>query len=782
MGGGNNNTTNNNNQPNQNNQNPSSFAAAALSSSSQQPHLVNPSSPPPNLPSRGLPPQIGSSHSVVDLQNDLNITLSLITKLRMENETFKCNFETLKSAHVQLSSSNEDLKERHGQLMEEFRSREQELETKISKLRAENDIKDAKISDMRQHIMSPKEIEMLRVQILEELEIPHRQKCETLLKDMEQYRSCFFQLRRDHELLKTVHEQQLLETKGHISEIMCIHSSQVRDLKQQISDLQNEKTSANESGDVRNMRLLQRDNQEMQVKMQNLLTELSEVRASKEQNNVQTEQARMLHARQLSEAKSHVKEAESELDSLRQANKRAMNEAETYRKESVDFQHQIEELEREVSDLRAKSEDTVHNFNIEYSQLKMDFLEAKNELEAEVRACQQHIETDKFQIEELQGTIHDLQMKMEEQEKESVARVHQAREEEWKKIRLVEDQKCELEAQLNSLQATKISSEEQLSSRLRELNEEKAELESKLAQVDHSRVEVDRNRKELLEKRDEQEQALNELSSMQKNLVELEGKMVVCAREKELCENSLVRTEERLVLLERERHKWVGEKEKLTKEREQLKEQNMQERKELEEGIASIKSSYDELFNAAKKVKASYKKKLGKLMDKLELQKAQIEQNELEKNAVRQALEQDHLNTKQRLKDMQRKHDEFKFLLNTESRVLDNSMQQNTSMSHPPPAGTVGVAGIGNGNFISSGAAPTPGGLFSAATAANNVDLSGMMAMLDTGIGLNSGASAGLGGLAGATGAAISSGGGSGTGGGGNFASYLSKVEAEEGV
>ena len=45
------------------------------------------------------------------------------------------------------------------------------------------------------------------MKIQEELEVPHQQKVRTLTADVEKYREMFYNVRREHELLKTEFEQ-----------------------------------------------------------------------------------------------------------------------------------------------------------------------------------------------------------------------------------------------------------------------------------------------------------------------------------------------------------------------------------------------------------------------------------------------------------------------------------------------------------------------------------------------------------------------------------------------
>ena len=67
--------------------------------------------------------------------------------------------------------------------------------------------KAAEFDKLQANLAPPRDLDLLRMKIQEELEVPHQQKVSKLSADVEKYREMFYNVRREHELLKTEFEQ-----------------------------------------------------------------------------------------------------------------------------------------------------------------------------------------------------------------------------------------------------------------------------------------------------------------------------------------------------------------------------------------------------------------------------------------------------------------------------------------------------------------------------------------------------------------------------------------------
>ena len=61
--------------------------------------------------------------------------------------------------------------------------------------------------ELQAHMAPPKDLEMLRMQIQEEFELPHQEALARVHAEVAKYREMFYNVRREHELLRTEFEQ-----------------------------------------------------------------------------------------------------------------------------------------------------------------------------------------------------------------------------------------------------------------------------------------------------------------------------------------------------------------------------------------------------------------------------------------------------------------------------------------------------------------------------------------------------------------------------------------------
>lgn len=139
-------------------------------------------------------------------------------------------------------------------------------------------------------------------------------------------------------------------------------------------------TSLDAVSDTEKLRSLSRENNEFQLKVMDLINELSEVRAGKETLKVEFEQQERVHKRRLLDEVANGKQMcadrdahrtrigclEAEIKDLTNRNERLVEESHIERKEFVNIRNRLEE--------------TVNGYGIETSDLKKAFLKEKSDL------------------------------------------------------------------------------------------------------------------------------------------------------------------------------------------------------------------------------------------------------------------------------------------------------------------------------------------------------------------------------------------------------------------
>ena len=141
------------------------------------------------------------------LQEDLSKTVGMCHTLRSQNETLKVNYEKLREEHVRLRSSFQDAQTQCVEMANSKEAAEQQHEELIHGLRQQLEEQAHHFEGLRAQLAPPRDLDMLRIKIQGELQVPHQQRVGELEGEIEKYRSSYFTMRREHGLLKTEFEQ-----------------------------------------------------------------------------------------------------------------------------------------------------------------------------------------------------------------------------------------------------------------------------------------------------------------------------------------------------------------------------------------------------------------------------------------------------------------------------------------------------------------------------------------------------------------------------------------------
>ena len=201
-------------------------------------------------------------------------------------DTLRRNFEALRTKHEQQDITAR----RYEELIQQWRSQLEEKEKEFDEL---------------QRTVLPRELQKMRINIIEEVEVPHKQQIASLQADVARFRDTYASLRREHELLLTTHEQDALEHDRVLRELKHCSQEQINALQRKVTALEAQIAQADTNDTIRQ---LQRENTDLKVRFDKLMAELREVRAEKESARIDKEHASLIHAQQLSEESSRTKE------------------------------------------------------------------------------------------------------------------------------------------------------------------------------------------------------------------------------------------------------------------------------------------------------------------------------------------------------------------------------------------------------------------------------------------------------------------------------------------
>ncbi|KAJ3058516.1 Centrosomal protein of 83 kDa, partial [Quaeritorhiza haematococci] len=204
--------------------------------------------------------------------------------------------------------------------------------------------------------------------------------------------------------------------------------------------------------DTERLRTLQRENSELSTKTQGLLSELEEIRAEKEALSIKYEQQERLYQRKILEETAHAKDVQAENDSMKTQIQTLKNELRQHTTAHDQLSSENSMLLKELEKSKSKLEEVVHQFNVETSDYKASVLKEKNQYENTINDLKKKVLEHKSSLKSSAELINDLRVKLSNAEKDYLAKLRAAREEEWAKIAQLESDKSDLEKKVSTNQ------------------------------------------------------------------------------------------------------------------------------------------------------------------------------------------------------------------------------------------------------------------------------------------------------------------------------------------
>jgi coiled-coil domain-containing protein 41 len=593
---------------------------------------------------------------------------------KMRSEQHKTNYKTLKeehkrlqdecmALHKELTSTIADCKlvqEKYTKLLEQARS---ELAAKIS----ENE-------QLRMQVVNPKMVESLKLQVHGEVEKPFHDKLAQLERDLEKFRAENKKLKYDYSFLKSEYEHQRQEHQRVVEELTLRYEAEVTNLRhERESTLARQQQDA--ASDVQHVRTVQRENIQLNQKVKSLLTELDELRSQREHVGLQADSVTRLQIKQLAEHTATIKALETEKQSLKTQHEAVHRELAIATDENTRLSARVHELEKENVALRSRAEETVHRSKLDVSNVRVEMLRERGDVERERDRLGSQLQDALAEIEVLKVSMSQLETTIVDKERELQRRVQAAREEEWQKFHKAESEKLELESRVHELEklradcdAARIVAIEKAEDRLKKALDEKDAAERE-ALVARTKLE---NQLQLL---DSLERERAETAELRTRFQRLESQY-----------NTYVSGERELIELnERLEH----ESDELRTEVQRVRESAQHEREQADGAMAQYRAAWleekcnlqsrideldVELAAARKKLVTSthtYKQKknrmkglVSKLRDRITHLQLTVDQLQVEKEAIKRSLPGDaHEQLKRRLCDLLQRNREFRALL-----------------------------------------------------------------------------------------------------------------------
>ncbi|XP_027711674.1 centrosomal protein of 83 kDa isoform X2 [Vombatus ursinus] len=619
---------------------------------------------------------------------------------RLRCEHHKTNYQTLKVEHTRLQDEYIKSQSELKRLLNEKLSLQEKFQLLLAELRGELVEKTKDLEELKLQVLTPQKLELLRTQIQQELETPMRERFRNLDEEVEKYRTEYNKLRYEHTFLKSEFEHQKEEYMRILEEEKIKYEAEVSRLEKDKEEMHNQLLEVDPARENKRMEKLIREKAQLCQKLKGLQAEVTELRAERENCGIQAENVQRTQVRQLAEMQTAVRSLEAEKQSAKLQYERVEKELQSTNEQNTILISKLHKAEREITALTSKVEELKHSNKLEIADIKLEAARTRSEIERERNKIQSQVDGLQSDNEILKSTIERHKTLLLEKDRELVRKVQAAKEEGYQKLAALQDEKLELENKLADLEKIKVeqdvwrqSEKDQYEEKVRasQMAEEaaKRELQSIRMKLQQQMIANENVEKEKTENADLKQQIsglqiqVTSLTQSETELVDSNRKLKeMVERLKQECRTARTQAEKAQVeaenSLEEKRVEWLEEKHKL---HERIKEK--------EEKYSQAKEKLQRASLAQKKRKSLYENKLKKLQEKVELLEAKNEELETENQVLnRQNVPyEDYTKLQKRLKDIQRRHDEFRTLILVPNMPPATSFNSVNLLSAPLPSG-----------------------------------------------------------------------------------------------
>ncbi|XP_045686475.1 centrosomal protein of 83 kDa isoform X1 [Phyllostomus hastatus] len=610
------------------------------------------------------------------LSNSHSELQKMLIDERLRCEHHKINYRTLKGEHTRLQDEYTKTQNELKHLLNEKQTNQEKMQLLFEELKGELLEKTKDLEEIKLQVLTPQNLELLRAQIQQELETPMRERFRSLDEEVEKYRAEYNKLRYEHTFLKSEFEHQKEEFARILEGEKIKYELEIARLEKDKEDLHNQLISVDPTRDSKRVEQLIREKGHLYQKIKNLDAEVAELRAEKENSGTQVENLQRIQVRQLAETQATVRSLEAEKQSVKLQAERLEKELQSSNEQNTILISKLHKAEREINTLTNKVKELKHSNKLEITDIKLETARAKSELEREKNKIQSELDGLQSDNEILKSAVEHHKMLLLEKDRELIRKVQAAKEEGYQKVVELQDEKLELENRLADLEKMRVeydvwrqSEKDQCEEKLRasQMAEESArrELQSIRLKLQQQIVNTENAEKEKNEN-SELKQQISSLQIQVTSLTQSENELLnsnqilkeMVERLKQECRNLRSQTEKAQLevekTLEEKQIQWLEEKHKLH--------ERITDR---EEKYNQAKEKLQRAATAQKKRKSLHENKLKRLQEKIEVLEAKKEELETENQVLnRQNVPfEEYTRLRKRLKDIQRRHNEFRSLI-----------------------------------------------------------------------------------------------------------------------
>ncbi|KAI9332346.1 hypothetical protein BDR26DRAFT_869338 [Obelidium mucronatum] len=478
-------------------------------------------------------------HLVASPAETLQVALRLVDALKYENETFRKDYEKLNEAHVQLLETYE-------KQSQDFVAEKTAFQNQINEMdlywKNQMEIKASELKKKR--VTDPKELDIMRLQIATDLESTYTKKIEKMENESEKLKHVIYSLKRENELMREDAQNKVTTSVNVTKDVHIEHAEEIAAFESKIKELQGCLDLLADSDQIRN---LQRENTELTLQLQNVTSELEEVRSRKELATIEYEQKERLVHRRLLEETANAKTIRIEKDALLIKVNALQDEIRSLKKLHETASEEATISKKEVLKVKSLLEETKHHSSVELNDLKVKHLKEIKNLDIQINDLKSKILDADINLKNATATIADLRTRLGTNEQEKIDKVREAHEQESARINKLHAEKSALEHQISELQKLMDQFHKTEENRKRDLEEEITRLKrTNNAQISTNNTLTSENKALSCEV----QSLAGQLSSEQSRLKEMADRLQVALLEKQDADHEVDTLNDRIVHLE----------------------------------------------------------------------------------------------------------------------------------------------------------------------------------------------------------------------------------------
>ena len=391
----------------------------------------------------------------VELEKQLDALQVMLNTVTEQRDGYRAHVESFSVEALRLKEESNLLHAQNASLAEQLSAMEQEQVEVRTKWSGELDQASRQFEEMRQQLVSPADLEAMRLKMVADAEAPWRDRCEKLEAQVESEREAVRLLRRESEAQRTALEatanERLAEIKHQEARHMVVEA-ELRARLEALHDVSGGQIRGEPTDEVTGRRTA-RENTELTARNERLLEEIDELR--READGLRAVREQLLQAQAARDAEDQA------ADRLRRADKESLERKASHLQNELDaatvahdrLHERVLRLETDARTLRGQLDDAQHEAATEKGAAKTKVAEVQRDVERlKVEMGRRAMEAARRES-VLQASRDELAEQLAKAQRDAMATTARARDEEGGKVKKLEAERQRLLKELASQEA-----------------------------------------------------------------------------------------------------------------------------------------------------------------------------------------------------------------------------------------------------------------------------------------------------------------------------------------